>query len=140
MATSNPVNFAATALPQYSDFYATILDGVFTAEECASLIKLAESTGEWHPAGLSAEAEHETVHSNFRNSDRILRIDSEAAEMIYERLKPFVHDILEIAPGGKWECITGKKGRKQGPTWKMVQSVSLSQTRVHEMMAGGVPG
>jgi len=40
--------------------------------------------------------------------------------MIYERLKPYVEELYEIAPGSKWAGITGKAGRKQGPTWKLV--------------------
>jgi hypothetical protein len=118
--TITPIVFAETALGGYAGFYATILDDVFTPEECRSLLSLAVTSQRWRPAGLAAEAEEQTVHSDFRNSEQIVYIDAEAAERIYQRLLPLVEeDIGELPVGGKWDGITGKKGRKQGPTWKL---------------------
>ncbi|KDR83068.1 hypothetical protein GALMADRAFT_113235 [Galerina marginata CBS 339.88] len=117
----HPINFSETQLDRYAGFYATILDDVFTPEECRDLLSLATKFATWLPAGLSAEGPTQTVHSNFRNSERILHIDAEASNMVYERLLPLVeHDLGEIAVGGRWEGITGKTGRKQGPKWKLV--------------------
>ena len=104
----------------YTDFYALVIDNAFSAEECRALVELASASAAWSPAGLPAHATMQTVHSEFRNSERILCIDDSAAKMIYERLHPFVKDIDEIKPDGPWSCITGKKGRKEGPTWKLL--------------------
>lgn len=113
------IDFAETSLAKnYATFYAKIIDNVFTAWECADLIALA-SQDEWLPAGLSAESEQQTVHSSFRNSERVLRIDSEASQKIYERLRPHVEELHEISPGSKWAGIIGKPGKKQGPTMKL---------------------
>ncbi|KAF8963007.1 hypothetical protein BDZ97DRAFT_1822573 [Flammula alnicola] len=116
-----PINFADTELNHYAGFYAAILDDIFTEEECRSLLSLAVASESWSPAGLSAESETQTVHSTFRNSERILYINAESADNIYDRLRPLVEaEIGEVAVGGQWEGITGKKGRKQGPTWRLV--------------------
>lgn len=115
------IDFSKTPLADnYSHFYAKILDDVFSPSECASLIALASSGDEWKPAGLSAESAEQTVHSSFRNSERILRIDSDTADMIYTRLRPLVEEEISIIePGGKWEGITGKLGRKKGKVWTL---------------------
>ena len=114
-----PLDFSLTPLTKYTGFYAKIIDSVFTPSECASLIDLATAAGDWQPAGLSTGGETQTVHSDFRNSDRVLVFNEEAATMIYERLRPHVEEIQEISAGERWACVTGKAERKQGPTWKM---------------------
>ncbi|RDB14566.1 hypothetical protein Hypma_016387 [Hypsizygus marmoreus] len=114
-------DFAQTPLSSvYTPFYAKIIDNVFTPAECASLVSLAASCPDgWKPAGLSTGAAEQTVHSNFRNSDRVLVFNTAEAEKIYAKLWPYVEEIYEIPPGGRWGCITGKVGKKQGPTWTL---------------------
>ncbi|KAJ7143616.1 hypothetical protein C8R43DRAFT_891497 [Mycena crocata] len=125
MPTVQPIDFSSTALKQsYSGFYATVIDDLLTPAECDTLRELASSTGDWQPAGMSAGADTQTVHSNFRNSDRVLRIDVETADMIYERLRPLVPELHVLSPDGEWGGITGKPGKpgkSQRPTWKMVR-------------------
>ncbi|TFK34733.1 hypothetical protein BDQ12DRAFT_689090 [Crucibulum laeve] len=121
MPTSMPIDFSQTSLApatQYHNCYAKVIDHAFTAQECASLLELATSTDDWQPAGLGRDG---AIHTSFRNSERVLKIDEDASRMIYERLKPFVEDIQEIKPASKWAAITVRPGRKQGPTWKMVR-------------------
>ena len=124
--TVTPIDFSQTALAQpYSRFYAKVIDNLFTPAECADLLALAQSSdGEsdpWSPAGLSAGADgKQTVHSNFRNSDRVLVVDAEAARQIYEKLKPYVEEIHDIRPEGHWATITGRIGMKHAPAWTLV--------------------
>ncbi|KAJ2930910.1 hypothetical protein H1R20_g6174, partial [Candolleomyces eurysporus] len=121
-STATLIDFASTSLAaNYTSFYAKIVDDVFTEEECTELIKLASTAPhEWKPAGLSTTGPTQTVHTDFRNSDRALVFDDRVAAKIYERLRPLVPEIHEISPTGEWSLITGKAGRKQGPTWKLV--------------------
>ncbi|KAF7364807.1 hypothetical protein MVEN_00350800 [Mycena venus] len=79
-------------------FYATIIDDFLTPAECDALKELASSTGEWQLAGLMAHATTETVHTSFRNSDRIVRVDAATADMIYQRLRPLVPELHVITP------------------------------------------
>jgi hypothetical protein len=117
-STVPPLDFSATPLSRYTGFYAKVIDSVFSPSECASLIDLATASGDWEPAGLST-GESETVHTYFRHNDRIVVSNDETAAMVYERLKPHLEEIHEIAPGGRWANITGKAERTQGPTWRM---------------------
>ncbi|KJA14487.1 hypothetical protein HYPSUDRAFT_72557 [Hypholoma sublateritium FD-334 SS-4] len=118
--TVTRIDFSNTALNHYAGFYAAILDDVFTQEECRALVSLAVSSESWKPATLPAGGDIPTVHTEFRNSERILFFDEDAAHRIYLRLRPLVEaELGEITVGEDWDGITGKKGRKQGPTWKL---------------------
>lgn len=107
-------DWSTTPLPHYYDgFYLKVLDNFFTSEECTALIALAESDDKWKQAavhyGLGALENY--VNTDYRNSDRILRFDHQAAEKIYQRLLPYVQELVEIKAGGKWEGIVDIPGR-----------------------------
>ena len=110
----------------YNGFYLKVLDNFFTSEECAALIALAESDSDWKQAavhyGLGANENY--VNTDYRNSERILRFDHEAAEKIYQRLLPYVQELVEIKPGDEWERIIDQPGHVKG-TWKLVGYVLL---------------
>ncbi|KAF8811376.1 hypothetical protein BYT27DRAFT_7184854 [Phlegmacium glaucopus] len=116
------LDWSTTPLAQeYSGSYLKVLDNFFTSEECAALIALAESDQEWKQAavhyGLAAHQNY--VNTEYRNSERILRFDHEAAEKIYQRLLPYVQEFVDIKAGDKWEGIVGRPGTVSG-TWKLV--------------------
>jgi len=119
--TITPIDFAHTSLVgAYNGFYAKVVDGLFNQADCERLLAVASSSsGGWRPAGLSTRGTEQTVHTEFRNSDRVLVVDDEHARWIYEKLRPYVEEIHDIAPDGQWGCITGKAGRTQGPTWSL---------------------
>ncbi|KAF8651910.1 hypothetical protein AX16_004555 [Volvariella volvacea WC 439] len=141
------IDFSQTPLSKsYSTFYAKVLDNLFSEQDCLDLIAFAtnanssspatsdgqtnsssdlppQDAGGWQPAGLSMNAADgsQTVHSNFRNSDRILKIDNAVSQRIYEKIRPHVEEIHEIdSVGSRWAGIVGKIGKKQGPTWRLV--------------------
>lgn len=124
------IDFSSTPLGEnYSGFFATVLDDVFSEEECADLLKLAKTPpNKWEPIAVAGDEVHA---SNFRHSDRSLVFGAdEAALKIYERLRPFLPEIHEISPLGEWSLITGKAGRtKQAATWKLVGCVPISFLR-----------
>ncbi|KAG5652262.1 hypothetical protein H0H81_005615 [Sphagnurus paluster] len=120
--TVNFIEFSKTPLAgSYSGFYAKIIDGLFTSDDCARLLTLASTSADssslWQPAGLTMRDGVQTVHRDFRNSDRALVIDDVHAAWIYKKLRPYVEDLHEIAPDANWGGITGRPGRKQGSTW-----------------------
>lgn len=152
--TQEIIDFSKTPLASnYTGLYASVLDDVFTEAECRSLIALATSplsanqgslgspstlseppstdasvTSPWRPAGLSAEASHQTVHADFRNSERIIRIDAHTAGWIYDRVRPFLESELgAIKQGSKWDAVVGRKGKVDG-TWKLAGYVTVSYT------------
>ena len=110
----------------YKGHYMKVLDDVFTPDECDALIALAESDQTWKQAALHYGLKpHETyINTDYRNSERILRFDHEAANRLYERLLPYVQELLEIKPGGEWEGVVGIPGRVEG-VWKLIGYVML---------------
>lgn len=123
LAINAPVfDWSTTPLAQcYDGYYLKVLDDFFTSEECAAFIALAESDQEWKQAavhyGLGTHDNY--INTEYRNSERILRFDNEAAEKIYQRLLPYIQEFVEVKAGDKWERIFGRPGFVSG-TWKLV--------------------
>ena len=107
--------------PYYTSFYLKVLDDFYTSEECAALIALAESDDDWKQAAVNygLDAHENYIDTDYRNNERILRFDQEAAEGIYQRLLPYVQELVEIKRGDKWEGIIDRPGCMSG-TWKLV--------------------
>ena len=111
----------------YAGHYVKIIDDLFSPEECAALIKLAESEAEWQQAavhyGIGMDKSY--IDTEYRNSERILRFDHAAAEKLYNKLLPYVQELVEIKKDSPWEGIVGRKGYIVG-TWKMIGHVQIS--------------
>lgn len=105
----------------YEGFYIKVIDNVFSAEECAALIALAESDAQWEPAAVNygLKPQESYVDTSYRNSERILRFDKAAADQIFERLLPLIPEVVEIKPGTKWATVVAPEGRIRG-TWKLL--------------------
>jgi hypothetical protein len=106
---------------EYNGSYVKVIDDLFTPEECDALIALAESDAKWAQAAVhyGLEAHQQYVDTEYRNSERILRFDHEAAEAIFQRILPHVQELVEIAQDDPWETIVSPPGRIKG-TWKLV--------------------
>ncbi|KAJ7845427.1 hypothetical protein B0H14DRAFT_2358076, partial [Mycena olivaceomarginata] len=76
-------------------FYATVIDSFLTPAEYEHLRGLSASTGEWKPAALGLTR---SIHTNFRNSDQVLKTDAETADIMYERLSPLVPELHLLGP------------------------------------------
>jgi len=121
-----PLDWAQTPLAQdYPGAYVKIIDDVFTPAECAALIALAESDdgaggGRWAQAavhyGLGENQNY--VNTDYRNSERILRFDADAAEKLTARLLPYVPELLELSELTPWASVIGRAG--VAGTWRLV--------------------
>ncbi|KAF5350088.1 hypothetical protein D9756_009251 [Leucocoprinus leucothites] len=107
MQTTNvhPVlDFSDTPLPEYSHSYCKVIDDVFTPDECAELIALAESDAKWAQAavhyGLGPSQNY--VDTSYRNSERILRFDDKAAEKLFQKLLPYIPELKELKAGNPY--------------------------------------
>ena len=105
--TATRIDFNQTPLAEAygnpNNYFAMIIENVFTPTECEELIALAESSGPWTPAAKTLR---------LRDSLRILHVDSGTARMIFERVEPFLDEVRR--PGKELECMTGKKGGGNG--------------------------
>lgn len=92
-----PIDFRNTALPEYADAYACVIDNVLTPEECTQLIQLAEDsvadeargksgTRIWKPALINVGDGLEIFDSSYRNSDRIVWDHQEVVNRIWDRI------------------------------------------------------
>ena len=116
---SEVFDFSTTPLADnYTGFYVKVLDNVFTAAECTYLINLAESDAKWEQAAIST-FNGDVVNEDYRKSGRILRFDHETANQIYQRLLPFVQELVEIRKGQKWTAIVGRSSFVTG-VWRMI--------------------
>jgi hypothetical protein len=130
---SNLFDFSDTPLANdYKGYYFKVLDNVYTPAECAALISLAESNGEWENAAIASPT-GDVIEPDFRNSGRILRFDHKTADEIYQRLLPFIQELVEIRPGGKWENIVGTPGRVN-TIWKMIGFVAQVEKQKHSLI------
>ncbi|KAF8337162.1 hypothetical protein F5887DRAFT_890826 [Amanita rubescens] len=116
-------DFSNTSLaPDYpaGQRYVKILDGVFTPEECNALVRFAETGNPWKQAAIhfGMEEHQQLVDTRYRNSERILRFDEGVVQWLYERLKPYVHELEEIRPESEWERVVGRPGGQQ--EWRMI--------------------
>ncbi|KIM43976.1 hypothetical protein M413DRAFT_443043 [Hebeloma cylindrosporum] len=121
-ASPAPLDWSTTPLKDdHAGHYVKVIDNFLTPEECAELIALAESDSEWKQAavhyGLGANDNY--VNTDYRNSERILRFDHEAAEVLHQRLLPYVQEFVNIEPGDEWEGVVGIPGRVEGK-WELV--------------------
>jgi len=99
----------------YPGHYVKIIDDVFSADECAALISLAESDAKWTEAAVYGKGPtQDEVNKEYRNSERILRFDKAAADKLYEKLLPYVQELVNIERGSEWEGIVGAKGNVSG--------------------------
>jgi len=72
------IDFAASTIPEYAPYYATVLDNVLSASECAELLRLAvlsSPTGDWAPALVNVGIGVEMLKPDVRKCGRyILRV------------------------------------------------------------------
>lgn len=102
--TSHPVLFAENDLPEYRTKVAFTIDNVLSPDECAHLIKLAESSvplddesqSPWQPARVTIGYGWEVAAPGYRVGDRIIWDTQVIADRVWERclLADGVRDIV----------------------------------------------
>ncbi|CAG7846881.1 SubName: Full=Uncharacterized protein {ECO:0000313/EMBL:CCA74380.1} [Serendipita indica DSM 11827] len=94
------VDFAAVGLPEYSQRYALVLDGLFSPAECAWLLQqavLSTSTeNPWQIAQLNAGVGTQYTNTDVRNSLRIILDSPDLADWVLNKLRPHLGDIEAI--------------------------------------------
>lgn len=119
------VDFRSTDLPEYRGHYATVLDNVFTKDECDILVRGAEahSNGTWEQAMINTGGGEQALMTDIRDCGRIVWDDADIVERIWSRIKDSVPELeyLKDMP-----TVTGKWPVMRGETWRM--------TRLNERM------
>jgi hypothetical protein len=104
------IGFSKAELSPYVGFYAVILDGVFSAEECQHLIAAAEATnsGVWDRAMINAGGDRQLIAEDARKCGRIIWDDQEIVDKVWNRCEPLVPEIQKIE---NWPKVAGYRGR-----------------------------
>ena len=112
------VDFRYTELPEYEGRYATVLDNVFTQDECNTLVRAAEaqSNGTWKQAMINIGAGEQALITDSRDCGRIIWDDAGVAERIWLRVKSSVPEIDHLKGRA---VVTGNWPVMRGETWKM---------------------
>lgn len=123
--TISRIDFAKTALPEYKDLWAVVLDGVMSPEECKALVAAAESTteGKWYRALVNVGGGRQRMIEDVRNCGRIIWDSTEMVAKIWSRIEASVPEIHRLE---EWPKVTGIGPSKRKEVWKM--------TRLNERM------
>lgn len=111
----NDVDFKYHGLPEYEGRYATVLDNVFTKDECDTLVRAAEaqSNGTWEQAMINIGGGAQVLMTDSRDCGRIIWDDIDVVERIWSRVKGSVPEIEYLMGTAKVTAVP------RGETWKM---------------------
>lgn len=143
--TMTPVDWTATAIPEYEGRYAVVLDNVLSRSECDELIRLAEASVDsvrigdnkdmiqkdddddaarldpWSPAMVNAGNGYEVLDTTYRHSDRIIWDHQEVVDRLWARCMAggvgrALREKLAVLEGPAGHRMVGGY-RKKGETW-----------------------
>lgn len=91
------LDFVKLGLPEYRHKFALVIDNLFTAQDCARYLELAEESKDWEVAALNGgKPDLQFINTSYRNSDRIMLDDRVLAEEILNRLRPYLKGIEQM--------------------------------------------
>ncbi|KAI9709758.1 MAG: hypothetical protein M1820_003161 [Bogoriella megaspora] len=123
--TKTTIDFAKAGLLEYQGLYATILDGVFSKQECDSMIAAAEqhTSGQWEQAMVNIGQGRQLLMTETRQCGRILWDSRDVVASIWSRIEDHVPE-LSIIFGRPH--VTGQGPARRKEIWRM--------TRLNERM------
>ncbi|KAI1925518.1 hypothetical protein LOZ58_006001 [Ophidiomyces ophidiicola] len=127
--TFNHIDFATSPLHEYKDHYAVVLDNVLSPSECDELLSLAEQSVEepgddpWKPALVNVGAGHEVLHTDYRNSDRIIWDNETVVSRLLSRCfqADGIKERVSIIAGTQCRTMLGKRALDAGERWRIVK-------------------
>lgn len=123
--TVTPIDFASTILNEYSGCYATVLDGILSADECRIFVSLAQATTNnvWERALVNIGSGRQAEMEDVRKCGRIIWDDQEVVDRLWNRIKAMLPELQQVV---NQPDITGDGPTKRREIWKM--------TRLNERM------
>lgn len=121
LATARLVDFKQTNLGQYEDFFAMVIDDLFTPGECASLLSVAQPDADkpWPPATVTAYNGTQFVDLMSRDCGRIIHESEALADALLHRILP--HLPPAVASLSNMPAITGQAAVVNKETWKIAR-------------------
>ncbi|KAJ7466697.1 hypothetical protein B0H11DRAFT_2047361 [Mycena galericulata] len=93
---SGPIDFNAAGLPEYSGYYAIVLDSLFSEAELSATLKEVEHFSPWQIAQVNASSTEAYTLPDYRNGQRIIYDSFELSAELFEKIRPQLSGIEEI--------------------------------------------
>lgn len=127
--TFQQINFKDSVLSEYEGGYAVVLDNVLSPSECATLIRLAESSvtkedkvedgNPWQPALVNIGGGYEVLQADYRNSDRIIWDQQDIVDRMWTRMETVPEIREKLSRFNENDLLWGRKPNgKPGMDWK----------------------
>lgn len=120
-AIARSIDFRQTNLGQYEDFFAMVIDDLFTPSECAALLSVVQPTDNkpWPPATVTAYNGTQFVDLMSRDCGRIIHESQVLADALLHRILP--HLPPEVVSLNNAPDITGQAAVVNKETWKIAR-------------------
>lgn len=120
-AKARLIDFKKTNLGLYEDFFAMVIDGLFTPSECESLLSAAQPVADepWPPATVTAYNGNQFVDLASRDCGRIIHHSKPLADALLGRILP--HLPPAVATLSDTPDITGQSAVVNGETWRIAR-------------------
>jgi hypothetical protein len=116
--SASKIDFATSALPEYQDLYAVVIDGVLSETECEQLLRAAEATtnGTWERAMVNVGMGQQKLITDLRNCGRIIWDSKDVVDRIWSRIG-HVAEVQEILRLVNVPKIVGNGPVKRKEIW-----------------------
>lgn len=125
-ATARLIDFKKTNLGLYEDFFAMVIDNLFTPAECAALLSVVQpaaaadnSNPNWPPATVTAYNGTQFVDLASRDCGRIIHESQTLADALLARILP--HIPPAVASLSDAPEITGQAAAVSQETWEIAR-------------------
>lgn len=122
-ATARLIDFKKTNLGLYEDFFAMVIDNLFTPDECAALLSVVQPTAAadkpWPPATVTAYNGTQFVDLMSRDCGRIIHESQTLADALLARILP--HIPPAVASLSDAPEITGQAAAVNKETWEIAR-------------------
>lgn len=120
-ASARLIDFKHTNLGLYEDFFAMVIDDLFTPHECTALLSVVKPAADkpWPPATITAYNGTQFLDLMSRNCGRIIYESRTLADALLDRILPHIPPAvvtLKNAPD-----ITGQTAVVNKETWKIAR-------------------
>ncbi|RYP62628.1 hypothetical protein DL769_007234 [Monosporascus sp. CRB-8-3] len=113
------IDFKETEVKEYADYFAMVINGILTPEECAELISLVQPADNtpWPPATMTAYNGSQILDTSSRHCGRIIYNSKAVADRLLNRILP--HLPPEVATLDNVPDITGQMPVIRKEKWKI---------------------
>lgn len=118
--TKKTIDFKAEGLREYEGYYAVVLDGVLSEEECSTLVAAVEATtnGKWERAMINIGYGLQKMREDVRKCGRIIVDDRDLMRRLWDRVEGEVPEILHL---DNWPDVTGIHAAIAEELWGMTR-------------------